>query len=203
MIRALFILLLAVGATQGVSAQHAGQSADEVRKALGDPSAVLTTSDGEKWIYTDGTKLLLQHGVVVGSSGSTTTATIKRDGVEDASDGASSVTILEAPTGPGAKSSGKPRAASQTKSPGSKTLNQKPAREFNTVFILAIIVAVVCRLWFWAVAFGESFFWGLACIFVPFASFVFLLQHWSVAKAPFLTTLIATAVCIAMVLSDV
>ncbi len=36
------------------------------------------------------------------------------------------------------------------------------------------------------IALEESVGWGLACLFLPFASLIFTIRHWDEAKAPFL-----------------
>jgi hypothetical protein len=54
------------------------------------------------------------------------------------------------------------------------------------LMIVALMVFLVGSLWFLSVAFRISALWGLACLFVPFASLVFLVTHWNETKKPFL-----------------
>jgi hypothetical protein len=50
---------------------------------------------------------------------------------------------------------------------------------------LALLIAVVSSLWMTVNAFRASVLWGLAFIFVPFASVVFLFRQWELARRPF------------------
>ncbi|HUQ04443.1 MAG TPA: hypothetical protein VM261_18210 [Kofleriaceae bacterium] len=76
--------------------------------------------------------------------------------------------------------------------------------------ILATILAVVgliCLLLggitFLVATFRESVLWGLACLFLPFASLIFLVVHWAKAKDSFFIQLYGVAFIIgAMLLGD-
>jgi hypothetical protein len=57
------------------------------------------------------------------------------------------------------------------------------------LLIAAALVWIVGWIWFLAAAFRVSALWGLACLFVPFASLVFLVTHWKEAKNPFLLSM--------------
>jgi len=64
----------------------------------------------------------------------------------------------------------------------------------RVVFYGAMVVFVLANFWYVIVTFNESLWWGLGCLLVPLVSLVFLLSHWSEAKAPFLTSLAAAGV---------
>src|SRR5262249_29326930 len=55
------------------------------------------------------------------------------------------------------------------------------------------LVAFVGGVWFPVVAFQESALWGLLCIFVPFASLVFLVMHLEETWRPFVLNLVGAA----------
>lgn len=59
------------------------------------------------------------------------------------------------------------------------------------LFVIGIIISAFAGIWFLVVAFKESVIWGLCCLFLPFASLIFLFVHWSEAKRPFLWSLLA------------
>lgn len=60
-------------------------------------------------------------------------------------------------------------------------------------FVLMMIVSTVAGIWLLIIAFQESIVWGLLYLFVPFASFVFVVMHWEKAKTPFLVSVASTA----------
>jgi hypothetical protein len=52
-------------------------------------------------------------------------------------------------------------------------------------------------IWLLIVAFKESIWWGLGSLFIPLVSLIFVVLHWSVAKTPFLISLVSIAMVIA------
>jgi len=52
-------------------------------------------------------------------------------------------------------------------------------------------------IWLLIVAFKESIWWGLGSLFIPFVSLIFVVLHWSVAKTPFLISLLSVVMVIA------
>ncbi len=64
------------------------------------------------------------------------------------------------------------------------------------------LVMIVGGLWFLVVTFEEGVGWGLACMFIPFVSLIFLILHWDRAGKPFLVQLAgAVPLFIGLVLS--
>jgi hypothetical protein len=53
------------------------------------------------------------------------------------------------------------------------------------LLVLALLTAVVSSLWMTVNAFRASVPWGLAFMFLPFASLVFLFNQWELARRPF------------------
>mgnify|MGYP001821413435 FL=1 len=51
-------------------------------------------------------------------------------------------------------------------------------------------------IWLLIVAFKESIWWGLGSLFIPFVSLIFAVLHWSVAKTPFLISLLSIVMVI-------
>ncbi len=54
---------------------------------------------------------------------------------------------------------------------------------------LGLIIALIGGIWIIVLAFQESIWWGLGCIFVPFVSLIFAIMHWNIAAKPFLISL--------------
>ncbi len=53
------------------------------------------------------------------------------------------------------------------------------------------LVALVTSIWLLVVAFRQSVLWGLASLFIPFASVVFAIKYWGAAKKPFLASFVS------------
>lgn len=54
---------------------------------------------------------------------------------------------------------------------------------------VGLIVALVFGIMILIQAFKTSLLWGLAYIFIPFASLVYIVKHWEDTKKPFLYSL--------------
>jgi hypothetical protein len=52
-------------------------------------------------------------------------------------------------------------------------------------------VALIAGIWLLIIAFQEHVGWGLACLFLPIVSLIFVITHWEEAKKPFLIQLAA------------
>ncbi|MGH7134797.1 MAG: hypothetical protein ACREHD_03605 [Pirellulales bacterium] len=50
---------------------------------------------------------------------------------------------------------------------------------------LGLIAFIVGGIWFLVVAFQEEVPWGLACMFIPCVSIIFLVKFWDKASKPF------------------
>jgi len=61
------------------------------------------------------------------------------------------------------------------------------------IILLGIIFIVLGEILFLVAAFRESLWWGLACLFLPFVTFFFLIVHWSKARRPFFLLLLGFA----------
>ena len=57
------------------------------------------------------------------------------------------------------------------------------------VMVVGGILVLVGGVWLLVEAFMESIWWGLAYVFIPFASLLFLILHWERAGKPFLISL--------------
>ena len=58
------------------------------------------------------------------------------------------------------------------------------------MLLLGIGILLIGNIWWIVVTFRVSILWGALCLFVPFAGFVFLIVHWTKAKAPLLFSLL-------------
>ena len=64
------------------------------------------------------------------------------------------------------------------------------------IMILGVLTCIVGGIWFLVVAFGEGILWGLATMFVPLVSLIFLILYWHKAKRPFFVQLFALGLMI-------
>ena len=64
------------------------------------------------------------------------------------------------------------------------------------IVLVGCLVAIVGGIMVLIEAFKENIWWGLAYVFVPFASLVFLFAHWDVSKRGFLISLGGAAVVV-------
>lgn len=64
------------------------------------------------------------------------------------------------------------------------------------IVLVGSLVAFVGGIMILIEAFKENIWWGLAYVFVPFASLVFLITHWDVSKRGVLITLGGAAVIV-------
>jgi hypothetical protein len=55
-----------------------------------------------------------------------------------------------------------------------------------SITVLGFVLMTVGGIWFLVSAFRVGPMWGIAVLFIPFANFFFLIQHWYDAKRPFL-----------------
>jgi hypothetical protein len=51
--------------------------------------------------------------------------------------------------------------------------------------IAGTIALFAGSIWFLVVAFQQEIIWGLACLFIPFVSLIFLIKYWNKASKPF------------------
>lgn len=54
----------------------------------------------------------------------------------------------------------------------------------SVLLLLGKLIAVVGWIWLVSVAYGEAFFWGLGCVFLPFVWIIFTIKHWAESKRP-------------------
>lgn len=66
------------------------------------------------------------------------------------------------------------------------------------LIIVAGVAALVSFLWLLVVAFKTHILWGLACLFLPFATLVFAILNWDRSAKPFLTHLASSALVFAV-----
>ena len=58
------------------------------------------------------------------------------------------------------------------------------------------LVALIGGIWFLVVAFRQTIWWGLGCLFIPFVSIIFLIIHWSDAAKPFFVSLLGVVMMV-------
>jgi hypothetical protein len=63
---------------------------------------------------------------------------------------------------------------------------------FGVILILiSMIMGMIGTIWFYVEAFKENVMWGLACLFVPFASLLFLILHTDRAIKPLALSIVS------------
>lgn len=60
----------------------------------------------------------------------------------------------------------------------------------STLFIVGLIIAFAGGLWLLIVAFEKSVWWGLGCLFIPFASLLFVILNWRATWKPFVINIV-------------
>lgn len=58
-----------------------------------------------------------------------------------------------------------------------------------TLLVIGYLISLVGGIMLLIEAFRVSVAWGLASLFIPFASFVFIVKYWEVSRRPFFTSL--------------
>ena len=61
---------------------------------------------------------------------------------------------------------------------------------------IGLIIGLIFGIKLIIVAFQESVIWGLAYLFIPFVSLIFIVVHWDNARSPFLKSLLAIPLCV-------
>ncbi len=176
----LFSLLLAFAASGGF-AQTIGDSEEMVVRNLGEPNMTREVGARKILMFADGTKVVLEGGVVVESSGG-------------ASGGRSRATPPE--VGAGERSRVRPASTRSPEQPRRSSTREGratrgPASPGALFFIVVgVLVVLVCNVFFIIAAFSESILWGLGVLFVPFVSIVFLVLYWDRVRKPFWVSLL-------------
>lgn len=174
-IRGFFLFMLCLQAF----AQGVGSTEQEVLKAYGPPQLQRNGSAGAIWIYSNGTRLVLSKGVVIETNLSEQQAApVKSEARSDYT----TRTIEPTPT-PRPQATHQNGAGYQTNRPSNSTELTVTGR---AIMIIAMLLGMGLGVWHYVIAFKESVTWGLACLFLPFASLIFTIRHWDEAKAPFL-----------------
>lgn len=64
------------------------------------------------------------------------------------------------------------------------------------LFILGALGSLVFGIWLMITAFQKHILWGLAYLFLPFASLVYVVMNWDRSSKPFLLGLVAAGVMV-------
>lgn len=171
----LFSLLLAFAASGGF-AQTVGDSEEMVVRDLGEPNMRREVGERKIWMFADGTKVVLEGGVVVessgGSSGQRTRAPAREVGSPEPS--RTRTRSVANPEQPRRASTREGRAGRGPASPGAVFF-----------IVVGVVVILVCDIFFIIAAFAESILWGLGVLFVPLVPIIFLVFYWDRVRKPF------------------
>lgn len=63
----------------------------------------------------------------------------------------------------------------------------------QVITLAALAVMLIGSIIIMVQAFSESILWGLAYLFIPFASLAFVITHWQTTRKPFLAIVGAAA----------
>ncbi|MBK8479377.1 MAG: hypothetical protein IPL39_24780 [Opitutaceae bacterium] len=175
----LFITLLTFA---GVGfAQNIGDTEEAVVRDLGEPNLTREVGARKILMFSDGTKVVLEGGVVVeasgGSSGGSSRATPREVRAGEPSRVRPAST--RSPEQPRRSSTREGRAGRGPASPGAILF-----------VVLGVLVVLVCNVFYIIAAFSESILWGLGVLFVPFVSIVFLVLYWDRVRKPFWVSLL-------------
>jgi hypothetical protein len=83
-----------------------------------------------------------------------------------------------------------------------RTLSTMLSLIATVLVLVGLLLVIVGGLAFLLAAFREGVLWGLACLFVPFATLAFLVIHWQKAKDSFFLQLYGVAAIFGAVLLD-
>ena len=61
---------------------------------------------------------------------------------------------------------------------------------------IGLLISVIGGIWFLVVAFRETIWWGLGCLFIPIVALVFLIMHWGNAAKPFFVSLLGVVIMV-------
>lgn len=176
------------------------------RELYGAPQMERNQGDRQIWLYPNGARVVIANGVVVESN-----IGASQSAPQPVIETTPRVSEKHAPAPAPTRTLEKPKPKPQPK-PATKNRESRPAPtdvwEFMTgseplasaLLLAAMALSVIAAIWFTVVTFNVSIFWGLACLFIPFASLVFLFVHWQDAKKPFLFSLF---VCCPLVFAGV
>jgi hypothetical protein len=177
----LVTIAFALAASRGF-AQTVGDSEEAVRRTLGEPNLAREVGERKIWMYPDGTKIVLEGGVVVES---TAPSPVRREAPVERQ------VERTRNTKPHAATTSRPEQRSRPKP--RPQLDDEPSEHSGVaaLFLIAgMLVLVVCGIINIIAAFSESVLWGLGVMFVPLVGLFFLILHWDKAKKPFLVSLL-------------
>lgn len=66
----------------------------------------------------------------------------------------------------------------------------------NLLFLVGLAVIIVGTIMVLIVAYKESIWWFLGCLFIPFASILFIITHWEETKQGFFWSLAGTGIAV-------
>lgn len=183
-------LLVSVASIAPLFGQKVGDSEQKVREALGSPSIEMDRGARRIWVYTDGSKVIFERGLVVSS-------TAQMPVVAPAQPLAQSATSV--PSKPTSQETSPTKGVIRTEhsSPSRKLGNMPPAFERPPNFVtggalllIGALVSLVCGIIIIVEAFRAGVFWGLAVLFLPIVELLFVATHWTETKKPFLLSML-------------
>jgi hypothetical protein len=87
-----------------------------------------------------------------------------------------------------------PKVSGNENVPRKGDLNKEIPLPNLVLLVLGFGLSIVGGLWFLIVAFKTSIGWGLGCLFIPFASLVYLVKYWEEVRWPFVLQVVGLLV---------
>lgn len=187
---ALIALVFILTGIPSAFGQTVGSTEQSVVSQYGEPQMERSKGGRKTWIYSNGTRLIIANGVVVESNISATQPPPQR--IEEKA--APPTASRPLPPKPQLQNNPSPPQAAPASPAKAQARPEKVKLSGLGVALVTpgLLVGLVASIWFIIATFRQSILWGLACLFLPFASLIFTIVHWRVAKIPFLLFLLVS-----------
>ena len=184
--------------------QEVGQTAADVRQALGNPSMIRHTGDREIWVYSNGTWVTMANNVVVAVRGAppATGGIVSNRPAPPQASGAIQVAPTATETPGGVERTPSPAPAPRPSPSGTAESTDSLADETwdegeppvdaplgaigrgigRWVAIAGIIIALFCQWQIGSFLRHEDFFYRLAIKMIPFGNLYYAFRNWSITK---------------------
>ena len=194
MVKTIGVMLLAGLLSANAQTISEGASRQDVISQFGEPQGTVRSGIEETLSYRD-VEVQLQNGRVVKVlrlnerplAAKTSAIATNKPSVEP-TDRPATITFIPPPATNNQPVS--PQWMQKSRGVFSPNAKRTPVRIAGLgLTVLGVLVSAGAGIWLVIRAFGVGVGWGLACLFLPFASLVFICVHWDQAAKPFLFSL--------------
>ncbi len=173
-------------------AQNVGDTRASILEKLGKPTLMRSSETREIWQYADGTRFVLENGIVTEAS-----LSAERANKMSEAESAAPATPVEAPTvtapqvqEPRPSPTAKPTSANAHSAAKSQARPRQTSMPWLVVGLAGGLIMLVANIIIIIAAFKESVLWGVGVFFIPIISLVFVIKFWDDVKKPFLVYLL-------------